>query len=109
MNQELDRYFHHVYRNTHASFIPDTIPEFKSKAEIDAWFHELERKDVLYAEYVKNLAELERKEQEAIDNLVHSTIDTLIETTLDENKVVETTSNDIPSDEIVLEDGLLPQ
>jgi dsDNA-binding SOS-regulon protein len=101
MNQELDRYFHHVYRNTRASFIPDTIPEFRSKAEVDAWFHELERKDVLYAEYLRNLKELEKKEQEAIDNMVNAAKDSLNEIHLDKTFIEEDCCTDITLHELI--------
>lgn len=79
MNQELERYFNHIYRNSPTSIVPEIIPEFKNKTEIDAWFYELERKDVLFAEYIKNLRELEQKEQATIDDLVSAAKDALEE------------------------------
>jgi hypothetical protein len=94
LDQNLDKYYNHIYRNSAASFVPDVVPKFKSKAEIDAWFYELERKDVLFAEYAKNLKDLEAKEQAAIDALVNATKDSLEEVSLEE----------AASDEVALED-----
>jgi hypothetical protein len=90
LDHELDKYYNHIYRNSPTSFVPATVPKFKSKAEIDAWFYELERKDVLFAEYVKNLKELEAKEQAAIDELVNAA----------KNALEEAPSEDIVSENI---------